>query len=275
MPRLTCHFFGELPDDDPITRRSVPARKLWVMSEGLHRVLVEKVRLGYSQLGAEPMRHLVRVLRLGEGDLVRVFDAAGGTGEGVLREIEGKWTIEVGKVDGERAGGVRVEIASAVPKGDRADWMVEKLSELGVARWVPLRTERSVVHPEGVEKFNRWRRLSEQAARQCGRAGVMEVAEMEGLGAYAAGRGGKLGLFASLEGAGAGWPALPGEGGEGGGVAIVIGPEGDFSPAEMAMMNGAGWVAVGLGDTVLRVETAAMVAAVLAGGGRARLVSGA
>jgi 16S rRNA (uracil1498-N3)-methyltransferase len=242
------------------------------MSESSHRILIDRVALGLSPLSADAMRHVVRVLRLGEGDLVRVFDTAGRTGHAALRQIDGRWMVEVGEVQDLSAApdnaSPAVHIASAIPKGDRADWLVEKLGELGVARWVPLRTERSVVHPEGVEKFNRWRRLSEQAARQCGRPGVMEIAELTPLPQYLNSLpASTLPLIASLEGAQSAWPSLAPTQTT---IAILIGPEGDFSPTEYAALKSAGCIPVSLGLTVLRVETAAMVAATLAS--RASLV---
>ena len=66
-------------------------------------------------------------------------------------------------------------VASAVPKGPRADWMVEKLSELGATAFVPLQTARSVAMPSGSGKLDRWSRLAAEAAKQCGRPGVMRI----------------------------------------------------------------------------------------------------
>jgi 16S rRNA (uracil1498-N3)-methyltransferase len=157
-----------------------------------------------------------------------------------------------------------VVIASAVPKGNRADWMVEKLSELGVSRFIPLQSERSVVLPAGKGKYERWRRIAEESAKQSRRAGVMQIDELTQLEVLLTPRRGEGagGVFLSTE------PDAPP-------IAscssflvhpsafLFIGPEGGWSPDEIARMKSANLTATKLTGTILRVETAAVVAAAI------------
>jgi 16S rRNA (uracil1498-N3)-methyltransferase len=168
-------------------------------------------------------------------------------------------------------GGVRLTIASAVPKAARGDWMIEKLSELGVARFVPLQTERSIVHPEGRGKLERWERLAAESAKQCRRAGVMEIAELARVERLIEAGGGATGYLSTGEGVvglGAwvanalGGPPHAGRTQEGfDELVLLVGPEGGWSQRETAAFDKAGLTPLGLGATILRVETAAIAAA--------------
>ncbi len=222
------------------------------------RVHVDQVEAGRITLSAAQAHHVRDVLRLGEGTAVEVFDDTGRVGSGRLVEVSsGAVVVEVGQVK-QRGRRVELTIASAVPKGQRADWMIEKLAELGVARFIPLMTARSVVHPEGRGKLDRWRRLATEAARQSGSA-VMQIDELTRLDdAFAAWRAsGAAGWCCATEIDGqplvtiapppAGW--------------CFIGPEGGWSEAEIAQMSAGGVSAVRLTESVLRIETAAIIAA--------------
>ena len=83
--------------------------------------------------------------------------------------------VQVEEVHEPAADGLSWTVAAAVPKGERADWMVEKLSELGCHAFVPLLAERSVVQPKGTGKRDRWLRLATESAKQCRRRGVMRI----------------------------------------------------------------------------------------------------
>lgn len=223
------------------------------------RFHVEQVRPGQNRLGRDASHHAKTVLRLQPGDAVELFDDAGHTGRGTILKIDGD-TI-VAQIDdvATAVAGIAVHIASAVPKASRADWMIEKLSELGVSRFTPLATERAVVLPEGTGKRDRWRRIAEEAARQSGRAGVMEIDPLTKLDAVvSAGRGWFCSTAPPAD------PLLQALANQPNPVTLLIGPEGDWSPGEIARMKAAGWQPVTLGGTILRVETAAIVAAVLA-----------
>ncbi len=154
-------------------------------------------------------------------------------------------------------------IAAAVPKGERSDWMIEKLSELDVACFIPLATERSVVLPGGTSKRGRWERLAVEAAKQSRRAGVMRVEALTPVAAamnpgwYLATEPGAIPIGKML-------------GTQRTELRLFIGPEGGWTDAERAAFDAAGLTAVALTHTILRIETAAVAAAavVMCGIGR-------
>ena len=149
-----------------------------------------------------------------------------------------------------------VVLYQAVPKGRHMDLVVEKATELGVSRIVPLYTERSVVRvSEGDGKARRWRRVAEAAARQSLRLRIPEVSEIVSFseGAQEAGETGVLlhneAELPPLE------DVLPGPV-----VGLFVGPEGGFGDGELATAREAGLSLASLGPYRLRTETAGMVA---------------
>lgn len=236
------------------------------------RIHLRELRLGQTSLDPAQAHHLRDVLRLTHGSAVEVFDDAGATAPAVLHLLsDGTAAVSVENIVPAVTSGLRWTVASAVPKGERADWMVEKLSELGALAFIPLATARSVVLPEGKNKRERWERLATQAARQSRRAGVMRIEELTPLEAAiaAVGKAGEGTIHAAHK---AGWflatevPAMPvgqavalGRGLEE--LTLFIGPEGGWSAGEIAAFQKAGLTAVQLTSTVLRVETAAVAAA--------------
>src|SRR6185295_16110244 len=124
------------------------------------------------------------VLRLSTGAELELFDDAGRVARGEIVATEPLVRVRVGEVGTVRHSTRAVTIASAVPKGERADWMIEKLSELGCERFVPLATARSVVLPEGKNKRERWIRIATESAKQSRRAGVMRIDELTAVKAF-------------------------------------------------------------------------------------------
>jgi 16S rRNA (uracil1498-N3)-methyltransferase len=139
--------------------------------------------------------------------------------------------------------------------------MIEKLSELGVARYVPLRTARSVVHPEGRGKLERWERIAVEAAKQCRRPGVMRIDPLTPLAALMPTLDATMSYFFSTRPASKPFVTLFGGRRE---ATLLIGPEGDWTADEEDALAARGLTAAGLGRTILRVETAAVLAAGLA-----------
>lgn len=208
--------------------------------------------------------HYVRdVLRLAVGTPVELFDGRGASARATLVQVEGEVRVRVD----ERypaATGPEVIIAMATPKGDRADWAVEKLTELGVTRIVWLVCERSVVVPrEDGKRLARWERIAEAAAGQSRRNDVPVIVPPMPFAEAIAELGG--GVIAHMDGrpiAGvfAAQSELP--------LTTLIGPEGGFTASELAMAERAGYSRVGLARHILRAETAAMAAAVVMGNAR-------
>lgn len=202
------------------------------------RFFVERITAPSVALSMEESKHAARVLRLSTGDRATVFDAA----EAWSAEIENLGPPVTLRLLEKlpRPALPRLVVAAAVPKGARLDWMVEKLAELGVATFLPVRFARSVAEA-GAAKRKRLEKIALAAAKQSG-APVMAIGEECGVEALPA--------DAVLASPGAA-PMGPGAG------TLVVGPEGGLTPAEEARFAQRG----SLGPTILRIETAAVVAA--------------
>jgi 16S rRNA (uracil1498-N3)-methyltransferase len=150
--------------------------------------------------------------------------------------------------------GYRLEVAVPLPKGDRAQFLIEKLTELGVTSVVPLATARSVVRPRDA-KLEKLRRYVIEASKQCGRNVLLEVKPLINWEAYCTGS--DLPMVRCIAHPG-GPDRLPPPGID---VAVAVGPEGGFTDAEIDLAQKAGWVLVDLGPRILRMETAAIVTA--------------
>jgi 16S rRNA (uracil1498-N3)-methyltransferase len=206
------------------------------------------------RLSEEEFHHVHKVLRGRSGDRVQVVDDAGRLfvaellGQGEATILEERPTA--GEDDGE------VVLYQAVPKGRHMDLVVEKATELGVSRIVPLSTERSVVRLlEGEGKARRWRRVAEAAARQSLRLRIPEVAEIASF-AEAAREAGETGVLLHT-----GVELLPLEDVVPSPVVgLFVGPEGGFGDGELVMAREAGLSLATLGPYRLRSETAGMVA---------------
>ena len=221
---------------------------------------------GRFLLRAEEARHLARVSRHGPGDVVELFDGKGFATLARVIEVHPdrvELAAEGAPLEDVRTA-CRITLASATPKGDRFDWLVEKATELGAARLVPLITERSVVDPRG-SKLERLRRTIVEACKQCRRSDLMGLdppREWSDLLRETVSGGGPR-LIALQSGLPPGrWPEVE----AGGEVLLAVGPEGGFSPAEVESALGGGWHPVRLAAHVLRIETAGIagIAAILA-----------
>ena len=245
--------------------RVAPAPLAGRMTRG-RRLFVPPAKLTAERLTitAADHRHLARVLRAQPGDTVTLFD-------GVGNEVEARVT-RVGRADTElllgapsaHSGAPReplLVLLTAVPRGPRMDLLVEKTCELGVSRIVPVLTERSVVRSDAARR-GRWEKIAREAARQCGRADVPEVDAPIALAtALTAPDLPRRRLMAwEGEGGGAALRSRP-DGGEP--TALLVGPEGGFTTAEVEAARHAGFDTITLGHRILRVETAAMVAVAL------------
>src|SRR5262245_34251259 len=125
--------------------------------------------------GAEA-HHLAVVCRVHPGDPVRLFNGDGREYPARVTAVTRRSvTVDVLGVESPRRElGFRLEVAAPLPKGDRAQFLVEKLTELGAASFVPLRTQRSVVHPRET-RLDKLERHVIEASKQCGRNVLMEV----------------------------------------------------------------------------------------------------
>lgn len=199
--------------------------------------------------------HLTRVRRVGPGDSVELFDGQGGAARGRVNLSErNRVEIVIESRDAPRPEpAVQITLATAVPKGDRFDWLIEKATELGVARIIPLRTQRSVVDPR-TSKLDRLRRLVVEACKQSGRNCLLQIEPLVSWPEFLATHTEGLRLIAHPGG-----EAIA-RIGTTSAVILAIGPEGGFTVEEVDQGLGLGWKPVSLGPNLLRIETAGLAA---------------
>ncbi len=200
------------------------------------------------------------VLRLREGDSIEVIDSraqrflasiqnAGRSVDAVLER----------RLEPVAASGFAITVAQGVPKGQRMDFAVEKLTELGVEAIVPLRSERTIV-TVGANKLERWRRLARVAAQQCGRDRIPEITQPVGCEELIA-RFDQydcvLFVWELARDAASAQP-LPMLVAHARRILAIVGPEGGFSHAEAQAAQSAGAHLVSLGSRILRTETAGL-----------------
>ena len=217
-------------------------------------------------LSGPEAHHLSQVMRFEVGDQVTLFDGQGGEYDALIQAVSKKTTeLEIL----ERRSLPRkltrdLTLAVSLPKGDRQKFLVEKLVELGVSKLIPLKTSRSVAQPNA-KVIERIRKQAIAACKQCERNYLMEIAEpvsIEQLGSQAESiESPILKLLAHPYDS----SPLTDLAREPQRVLVAIGPEGGFAEAEVAGLVGSGFQPVQLGGLILRVETAALVAATILG----------
>ncbi len=222
----------------------------------------------------DPYRHVAVVLRRRAGDCFIAIDAA--TGEEYIAEIstvsEAELTAQViRKLDPRDNPGLRLTIYQGLPKGKRFPLVLQKCTELGAARIVPVMTARSVVRIEpgnAADKVARWSKITEEAARQSMRSIPPEVAVPVDFAAALADfeASGAFGIFLDEELAGRDEIRLAdvlSNARSEVAIAAFVGPEGGFTPEESKAAAAAGLIPVGLGSRILRTETAAIAIAAI------------
>jgi len=231
------------------------------------RVLVGHLAEGPQVLRGDAYHHLARVLRAKVGDEVTLFDGGGREAEArVTRIWPTEILLEVAPVRSSAPAPVAITLVVALLKGEKMDWVVQKATELGVARIAPAASANAVVKLDGERRAGRrarWEKIAADAARQCGRADVPEITEIRDIAAaLATGPGWRVLFHEALRDA-----SLrrllpvdrPSE------VTVAVGPEGGFAKDEVEIARRAGYVVSGLGPRILRAETAALVALALIG----------
>jgi 16S rRNA (uracil1498-N3)-methyltransferase len=213
----------------------------------------------------EAHRHLARVLRARAGDPVVLFDGAGTEVEARVARVGAR---ETELALGSRRRGVEahpniaIVLLVGIPRGERMDFLVQKTSELGVSRIVPVLTGRSVARPAAeTTRRARWEKIAREAARQCGRADVPAVDAPCPL-PLALARELPPRRLALWEGARQ-TPLREALGGAPAPTALLVGPEGGLARGEVSLAETAGFTVCGLGPRILRVETAAIIGVAL------------
>lgn len=224
---------------------------------------------GSVELPETESHHASSVMRIKSRDAVTLFDGQGYESAAVIESVSRRRVAcqaETAQWQ-PRANPHAICLAVAMPKGDRAKELIERLTELGVDRVVPLQCQRS---PWAVSTgaLKKWQRVMIEACKQCHRNTLMQLDPPCSAADF---------LARSLEPQEAAWFAHPGGGSvppisagadspQQPKIRIAVGPEGGFTQAECAAAEHAGWQKVGLGERIYRIETAAVMLAVKAMG---------
>lgn len=203
-------------------------------------------------LSAAETHHATQVLRVNPGDVVNVFDGRGHEAQAKFGEA-GKLTLLNQSTTAPLP--CRITLAQAVTKKNM-DLIVQKATELGVAAIVPLISERTLKRP--AETPDRWREIALEACKQSGNNWLPAIEAPRSIPAFFADAGTHdLKLIASLQPGARPLQEILGEA-QPKSVLVLIGPEGDFTPAEISSAKNAGCLPLSLGPLVLRAETAAI-----------------
>jgi len=229
----------------------------------LTRVHVEQpLSVGQScTLGGSAANHIMRVLRLRDGDALTVFDGSGGEyGARITAFRKDAVVVDVLEHRAvERESALDLTLAQGVSRGERMDWVVQKATELGVRRIVPVLTERSVVkldERQSDRKLQHWRAIAISACEQSGRNRVPEIAAPTGVHEMIRDVAPDstrvlLSPLGTLRARDLAQPAR---------ITMLIGPEGGLAQNEQQAALNAGFKAVQMGPRILRTETAAIAA---------------
>jgi 16S rRNA (uracil1498-N3)-methyltransferase len=223
-----------------------------------------ELRLGPVLVQGAEAHHLAVVCRLRPGDAVCLFNGDGHQYPARIEEIARREVaVEVFAVESPaRELPCRLDVAAPLPRGDRAQFLLEKLTELGVTSFTPLRTARSVVHARET-KLDKLQRHVIEASKQCGRNVLLEVRPTIEWAAFC--RAVELPPRRVLGHPGGDWTRADAMNESRCDTVVAVGPEGGLTEDEVAMSREAGWRLLDLGPRILRVETAAITMAVLLG----------
>jgi 16S rRNA (uracil1498-N3)-methyltransferase len=222
---------------------------------------------GLVPISRDEARHAFGARRLGAGDAVTLFDGHGTIAQGRLtdqRTRSGDVVVEVASRSTAEALAPEVTVAFAVPKGDRLSTLLDGATQAGVSRLVPIECARSVVDAEKLDRGERWQRILAEATKVAKRAWMPELVaggRLLDVAKAELARGAAIAVAHTSDAVDlASWRA---------GLAAVrprtvfIGPEGGFEDGEIAELRALGAATVSLGPCVMRVEMAAIAAAVL------------
>lgn len=205
--------------------------------------------------------HATRVLRMRDGDMVILFDGAGGEVAARLQARGKLWWALLGEYhEVARESPLELVLVQSMASGEKMDWVVQKAVELGVSGIIPVESERSVARlssERAQRRVEHWRQVAVAACEQSGRNRLPAIEAVVGLRDYL---GAPRALHRKLICAPGAQvrlqqmepPAVP--------IHILVGPEGGWSDSELAAAHVAGCVAVALGPRVLRTETAGVAA---------------
>lgn len=235
----------------------------------MHRFFIKSQNIsgGMAFLAGSEAEHLKRVLRLKAGEIVEVFDGQGRCWAALIVNTGDDGVVKlkiIGENKAEAEPSIRITLFQGLPKSDKMDYIVQKTTELGISRIVPIETRNTVFKVRAGRmpgKIERWQRIALEAAKQCGRSVIPDIQEPV--------------LFeeALLQAANTGFCIIPYEKEQAAGlkrmlelmaresrdgIGVFIGPEGGFTVDEVEAAVRAGVKPVTLGPRILRTETAGL-----------------
>lgn len=212
------------------------------------------------ELAPDAAAHLVKVLRAHEGDELVLFNGDGREFKGIIEKARGtRVSVAVSEcVEIDRESPLGITLIQCVPRGDRMDFIVQKATELGVSRIIPVLSQRSVVRLDSAQaesKLAHWRAVAIGACEQCGRNRLPHIEAPRQLIHYLGEPTTCLSRLVCEPDSSSSSAEVSGAM-----VEIAVGPEGGFQPAELEAFRVSGFLRVRLGPRVLRAETAALAA---------------
>jgi 16S rRNA (uracil1498-N3)-methyltransferase len=232
----------------------------------MHRFFIDHVDGDKAFVSdSEQLHHLKDVLRLKIDDKVIVFDSIGNEYLGVITGLDRKRAeLKVAPEGSSRSSTTKLTVACAIPKGNRLDDVIDYLTQLGVERIIPMRTERVEVKLDDAKakaRLKRWQKIAQSAAQQSQRRNIPLIEPVTSLkDVVSSSQDYDLKLVPNLTGERKHLKDVVAEV-RPKDVIVLIGPEGDFTPEEVTLALNNGFIPVSLGETVLRVATAAIAVA--------------
>ncbi len=236
--------------------------------EAMRRLFYRGMLEDTVEITGRDAHHLMHVLRAKTGDEVVVVDDVNRAARMEMTAFSAEAVILRRKewLDLPPESPLKIALAQCLLKSDKMDFVVQKAVELGAATLIPIGSRNCVVHydeKKREDRRKRWQRIADEAAKQCGRRALMEVEPIEELSSFLADRRqGKL-LFCYENETGRSVREYLGNLKESR-LILLIGPEGGFTPGEAEAIEEAGGASVTLGPRILRAETAAVAALVMA-----------
>ena len=234
----------------------------------MHRFHLRPENWDSATLDSEESHHCSHVLRLNEGDRVTVFDGAGREGQATIASTSSsRVTLKIAGTSKTPPPPCEITLAQAIPKGKNMDLIVQKAVELGASKLVPILSDRTIVQldaDETAKKREKWRTVALEACKQCGQNHLpvisapmimkdfLERADKSSLLLIASLQSDARTLKFVLSEYTQQHGALPKR------VTVFVGPEGDFTPAEISLAKSHGCQPITLGPIILRTETAAI-----------------
>jgi len=220
-----------------------------------------QIKKGQAFIDGDTARHLSLVLRVESGERIFILDGEGNRYESVIEGVHKKGIRAriLRRVSHSAESPLYITLVQGIPKGNKMDFIVQKTTELGVSKIVPLITERSQVRH--THRIERWRKIATSASQQSGRERVPEITEPVTFREFLE-RDDKspLRLILSEDMEGASLKDAFNNQRDQEAITLLVGPEGGFSRQEVSLASGRGYLKISLGPRILRTETAPITA---------------